>query len=91
MANATTKNPWVLDTTGAIDDTGTYRVRTIRWVGGTFASTAKLTDAASNAFWEGVGTSASYSTQTDFGARVMQAKGIRLESLSAGRLYIHFE
>ena len=92
MANNLTKNPWVIDTVGDLDDVGTYRVPGIRWVAPNAAAgqIVKLTDASSRTFWSTVASGGNYVEADRITVRSQHPVGLRLEQMGTGTMYIEF-
>lgn len=95
MANNLTFNPLRLDTaSGSVLTTESYRVKKIRWVGGTTAGhQVILQDQHSNTLWETVASGSNYVEETDFTwntTNTVVLSGIRLPTLGSGKLYIYY-
>lgn len=97
MANNLNFNPWLLDTTSSTAVV-TYdlviqklRVSSMTATSGLF----QVTDQYNNVIWEGVAGAASYTEESDFNhMRTGQgylAHGLKLTSLSSGKLFVYHE
>lgn len=94
MANSTTLNPLVIDTSGASAILTTpIRIRKIRWTGGTTAGhTAIVKDQNDNAFWESIASGSNYVEESDFStidSNSIRINGLKVTALGSGKLYIY--
>lgn len=94
MANDLVGNPWVIDTTAAIDTTqGEIRVRKIKWVGATTAAHAVVVQdgGLNRKQWEDLCPGGNYVANEDIQGRGMLWHGCQVTTIQSGRLYIYFD
>ncbi len=94
MANNLQQNPLIIDTaSGSALLTHAFRIKKIRWVGGTTAGhEAVLQHQNGQVFWASVCPGANYVEETDFslmGQHRTVLNGIKVPTLGSGKLYIY--
>ena len=91
MANITSNNPWVLDSTGAVT-TMNLRVKGVRWSGGTTAGHAAIIKDKNGAVvWSSLAAGANNVEADDInnpGGSGLDWQGLTVDTLASGKLYI---
>lgn len=94
MANDLTDNPWIIDTAATLDSgTAGLRISHIKWVNpsGVAGDACVIQNGAgTRVTWEAVCPGGNFDADIDFGERGLATRGIKVSTLSRGRLYLYF-
>lgn len=94
MANDLTDNPWIIDTAATLDaGSGEMRIAHVKWInpsGQADDACVIQNGAGTRVFWESVYPGGNFDADISFPERGIRVRGLKVSTLSRGRLYVYF-
>jgi len=94
MANVTTGNPLLIDTSTAtaILTTDRFELLGVRCVSGTTANICTVQDAAGVTKWESIGNAANFIDESQFDTDLcLNFNGLKVPTLDSGKVYLYIK